>query len=124
MVTGDLIARIVKDSHEKNPRIVGLAGYYENTNDSGQRMIEFCEAIDLRIAHSHFLNRKVRLYTFTGPKEDRQQLDHLMIRCKWWKAITYFRAFNTIDIGSDHRIVSVNFRHLLRANKRTPNGRC
>ena len=124
MVTGDFNARIGKDCHETNPRIVGPACYYENTNDNGQRMIEFCEATDLRIAHSHFLNRKARLYTYIGPKEDRQQLDHIMIRCKWWKSITNCRAYNSIDIGSDHRIVSANFRLSLRANKRNPNGRC
>ena len=71
MVTGNFKARIGKDSHETNLRIVGSACYYENTNENGQRMIEFCEATDLRIALSHFLNRKARLYTYTGPKEDR-----------------------------------------------------
>jgi len=68
MLTGDFNARIGKDSYETNPRIVGPACYYENTNDNGQRMIELCEATDLRIAHSHFLNRKARLYTYIGPK--------------------------------------------------------
>ena len=80
-----------------NSRIVGLACYYENTNDNRQRMIEFCEATYLRKAHSHFLNLKARLYTFTGPKEDHQQLDHIMIRCKWWKSKTNCRAYNTIQ---------------------------
>ena len=124
MLTGDFNARIGKDSYGTNPRIVGPACYYENTNDNGQRMIELCEATDLRIAHSHFLNRKARLYTYIGPKGDRQQLDHIMIRCKWWKSITNCRAYNTIDIGSDHRIVSANFRLSLRADKRASDGRC
>ena len=87
MVTGDLNARIGKDNHETNPRIVGPAGYYENINDNGQPLIEFFEATGLRIAHSHFLNRQARVYTYTLPKKDRKQLDHIMIRCKWWKSI-------------------------------------
>ena len=63
-----------------------------NTNDNSQRMIEFCEATDLRT--------------------------------KCWKLKTNCRAYNTIDIGSDHRIVSANLSLSLRANKQTPNGRC
>ena len=77
MITGDFNARIGKESHETNPRTVGPACYYESTNNNGQRMIDLCEATDLRIAHSHFLNRKARLYTYVGPKGDQQQLDHV-----------------------------------------------
>ena len=47
-----------------------------------------------------------------------------MIRCKWWKSITNCHAYNTIDIGSDHIIVSATFRLSLSTNERTPNRRC
>ena len=124
MITGDFNARIGKESHETNPRTVGPACYYESTNNNGQRMIDLCEATDLRIAHSHFLNRKARLYTYVGPKGDQQQLDHIMIRSKWWKSITNCRAYNTIDIGSDHRLVNANFRLSFRANKQASDVRC
>ena len=124
MVTGDFNARIGKESHETNPRTVGPACYYESTNNNGKRMIDLCEATVLRIAHFHFLNRKARLYTYVGPKRDQQQLDHFMIRSKWWKSITNCRAYNTIDIGSDHRLVNANFRLSFRANKQASDVRC
>ena len=52
--TSHLNADVGKDSNETNPRILGLACYFEITNDNGQRMIEFNEATSLRKAHSHF----------------------------------------------------------------------
>ena len=113
-----------KESHETKPRNVGPAYYYENTNNSGQRMIDLCEATDLRIAHSHFLNRKARLYNYDGPKGDQQQLEHIMIRSKWWKSITNCCAYNTIDICSDHRLEYAYIRLSIHANKQASDVRC
>ena len=79
------------------------ACYYERTNNNGQRIIDLCEATDLRIAQFYFLNRKAWLHTYVGPKGDQQQLDHIIIRSKWCKSINKFREYNTIDISSDHR---------------------
>ena len=70
------------------------------------RMIDPCEATDLRIAHPHLLNRKSQLYTYVGPKGDNQQLDHIMNRTKWWKSITSCRTYNTIYIGSDNILLN------------------
>jgi hypothetical protein len=52
------------------------------------------------------------------------QLDHIMISTKWWKSIKNCRAYNSIDIGSDHKIVSACFKVSFRATKRPPNNRC
>ena len=124
LLIGDFNARIGLDSHESNQRIVGPNCYYAQTNDNGRRLIELCEEAELRPAYSHFANKKSRLETYTGPKGDKQQIDHLMISIKWWKSIKNFRAYNSIDIGSDHKVVSANFRLSLRATKKPPNGRC
>ena len=88
------------------------------------RMIYLCKVTYLRLAHSYFLNRKARLYIYVGPKGDQQTLDHFMIRSKLWKSITNCRAYNTIDIASDHRLVNAYFRLSLRANKQVSNVRC
>ena len=45
--------RIGKESHETNPITVGPPCYYLNTKNNGQRMIDLCEATDLRIALSY-----------------------------------------------------------------------
>ena len=117
----DFNASIGNVSHENNPRTVRTACYYEITKANGQWMIDLCKATDLGISHSHFLNRKTWLYTYVSPKGDQQQLDHILISSKWWKLITNCSAYNTIEIGSDNRLV---FHLSLRANKQASDVRC
>ena len=126
IVAGDFNARIGKDSHETNARIVGPNCYHDATNDNGQRMIDLCEANNLRPAHSHFINRRSCLATYHPPNPEfpPTQIDHILINTKWWKSIKDCRAFNTIDIASDHKVVTARFRLSLRATKRPPNDRC
>ena len=57
MLIGYFNARIGKEIYEIYQRIVGPAAIKRIPTDNGQRMIELCEATDLRIAHSHFINR-------------------------------------------------------------------
>jgi exonuclease III len=124
ILAGDFNARIGADFHESNKRIVGPNCYYANTNNNGQRLIELCESANLRPAHSHFNNRRSRMTTYESPTGEPHQIDHIMVSIKWWKSIKNFRAYNTIYIGSDHKVVSANFRLSLRATKKPPNGRC
>lgn len=124
ITAGDFNARIGMDGHDSNPSIIGPSCLYARSNNNGLRMTAFCEATKLRPAHSHFPNRRSRLYTYVSPKKEPFQLDHIMVSTKWWKSILNCRAFNTIDIGSDHKVVSAQFRISLRSSKRAPNERC
>ena len=124
ILAGDFNARIGKDSHADNRRIVGPYCLYDESNNNGQRMIDLCEANDLRPAHSHFPHPKSRLLTYQNPKGEHFQLDHIMIRTKWWKSIKNCRAYSTINIGSDHKCVTANLRLSLRTARIPPNSRC
>lgn len=126
ILAGDFNARIGMDSHESNPRIVGPNCYHAATNHNGVRLLKLCESTNLRPAHTHFGNRRSRLATFhpVNPEHPMTQIDHIMINTKWWKSIKSCRAFNTIDIGSDHKVVTAHFRLSLRATKCPPNDRC
>jgi len=126
IVAGDLNARLGQDSHLTNPLVVGPNCFHEETNSNGQRMIALCEFAKLRPAFSHFEDRRSRMATFTPPGKEtaKNQLGHILINTKWWKSIKSCRAFTSLDIGSDHKIVSANFRLSLRATKRPPNDRC
>ena len=46
-----------------------------------------------------------------------------MVNAKWVRSITNCRAFNSIELDSDHRIVSANFRIRFRKFKQTPSNR-
>lgn len=47
-----------------------------------------------------------------------------MISTKWWKSLESCRSFNTVDIGSDHKMETAKFNLSLRATKQSPNNRC
>jgi exonuclease III len=124
ITTGDFNARISKDSHVTNARTVGPSCFHEETNDNDQRLIDLCEAANLRPAFSHFANRKSRLHTYADPKGNPYQLDHIIISQKWWKSIKSCRSYNTIAIGSDHKIVCAKFKASFRTAKQIPIERC
>jgi hypothetical protein len=110
ILAGDFNVRLGKDKRLTNRRIIGNNCYHDITNENGQRLIDLCEATDLRTAHTHFANRRSRLQTYKDPKDNYFQLDHIMINMKWWKSIKNCRSYNSIDIMSDHKIVCANFR--------------
>lgn len=123
ILAGDLKARLGKDSRSTNSRVIGNDCYHEFTNENGQRLIDLCDAMDLRPTNTHFANRRSRLSTYKDPNGNYFQLDHIMINMKWWKSIKNCRSYNTIDIMSDHKILSANFKLSLRATKREINPR-
>ena len=43
-----------------------------------------------------------------------------MVNAKWDRPITNCRAYSTIELGSDHRTVSANFKIRFRKFKQTP----
>ena len=124
VLTGDFNARLGRDSYTTNKRVIGNNCYHSTTNDNGQRLIDLCESMDLRPAHTHFKHRKSRLSTYRDPKGNFYQIDHIAISQKWWKSLRDCRAYNILDIGSDHKVVSAHIKLSLRAEKKKANNRC
>ena len=124
ILAGDLNSRIGANSRETNPRVVGKYCYHRTSNDNGLRLISMCEFASLRPANSWFPNRPTRLRTFKSPRGEYYQLDHIIISTKWWKSLKDCRAYNTCNIGSDHKIVTAKLKLSLRKSKDTPTARC
>jgi hypothetical protein len=99
---------------------------HDETNTNGQRIINICVATNLRLAYTHFANRPSRQNTYKSPHPDHPptQIDHITISTKWWKSLKACRSFNTVDIGSDHKIVTAQFSISFRATKQPPGNRC
>ena len=123
ILAGDFNARIGRDSHLTNSKTVGNSCFHDLTNDNGQRLIELCESTEIRPIQTHFDNRRSRLSTYRDPNGKYYQLDHIMISSKWWKSIKSCRSFNSVDIMSDHKMVSAYFRLSLRKTKTKSNQR-
>ena len=57
-------------------------------NESGQRLIEFCQENALVIANTLFQQHKRRLYTWTSPDGQHQnQIDYILYSQRWRSSI-------------------------------------
>lgn len=120
IVLGDFNAQVDLDRHLTNPRIVGQYTFHHESNENGQRLIDLCESNNLRLAHGRFKHRKGRLWTWEHPNhnlnEPHAQLDHIIINGKWVNSLRNCRAYNSVEVDSDHRIVCARIDISLRSN--------
>ena len=76
-----------------------------------------CQQTNLRQVNPCFPQPNRRQWTWKHPRGSKAQLDHILVTTKWVRSITTCRAFNSIELDSDHRIVSANFRTRFRKFK-------
>jgi exonuclease III len=123
LVMGDFNARIGKDKHFTNSKSIGQYVFHEESNDNGKRLVDFCEMSNMRSTQAKFPHPKSRVWTWQHPnnrnKDDgnRAQLDHILIRGKWINFVENVKAYNTVEVGSDHRIVSAKIKIKLRVER-------
>ncbi len=102
---------------------LGRFCYHEKTNDNGKRLIEFMEEAGMKDCMSWFQHSRERMWTWEHPNaqlsDARKQLDHILINGKWMNSVKNCRAYDTVDCGSDHRIVSMSYKLSLRAPRKT-----
>ena len=119
LVVGDFNARIGTDSHHTHHEVVGRYCYHDQTNDNGERLVNLCVEHNLRPAQSRFPHPLGRLWTWNHPAGSKHQLDHILINSKWVNSLRNCRAYNSVELDSDHRIVSIHLLTRLRSNKKT-----
>ena len=119
LVVGDFNARIGTDSHHTHPEVVGRHCYHDQTNDNGERLVNLCVEHNLRPAQSRFPHPLGRLWTWNHPAGSKHQLEHILINSKWVNSLRNCRAYNSVELDSDHRIVSIHLLTSLRSNKKT-----
>lgn len=117
LVLGDFNARIGKDSNRNNPRIVGQHTFHDETNANGERLVSMCESHSLRPTSSRFPHRKGRQWTWEHPSGKTAQLDHILISSKWVNSVRNCRAYDTMNIDSDHRVLCANVNISFRTSK-------
>ena len=130
IVLGDFNARIGPDSHTSNSQCIGNFHYHNATNDNGKRLVELCEQTNIRHVQSRFPQPKKKLWTWTHPKEFgadgrviHAQLDHILVNAKWIRSVTNCRAYNSVELNSDHRILSSQFNIRFRKATTKPSAR-
>ena len=120
LVVGDFNARVGLDSHSIHPEVIGRHCFYDTTNNNGERLVDLCEEFQLRPAQMRFPHPRHRLWTWMHPSGSTHQLDHILINNKWKNSLQNCRAYNSVELDSDHRIVSIRLVCSLRTSRAKP----
>ena len=120
LVLGDFNGRIGMDSHVAYPEVVGRYCFYDATNDNGERLVNLCQEHNLRPAQPRFPQPHSRMWTWSHPSGSKHQLDHILINGKWINSLRNCRAYNSVELDSDHRIISICLITSLRTTKGKP----
>ena len=79
-------------------------------NEAGQRLIEFCQENTLVIENTLFQQHKRRLYTWTSPDGQHQNLTDYILLQRWRNSIQSIKTRPGADCGSDHELLIAKFR--------------
>ena len=120
LVVGDFNARVGRDSHLAHPEVIARHCFYDTTNNNSERLVSMCEEHKLRPAQMKFPQPKCRQWTWMHPTGSKHQLDHILINSKWSNSLRNCRDYNTVELDSDHRIVSILLLCSLRTTKGKP----
>ena len=117
IVLGDLNAKVGQDNDTRE-QTYGREGLSQETNDNGERLIEFCEYNNLTIGGTIFKHKEIHKYTWTSPDgHTKNQIDHIMINKKWRTSLLDVKTKRGADIASDHELLVAKIRLKLRNAK-------
>ena len=79
-------------------------------NERGERLIKFCQEIDITIMNTFFKLPPRRLYTWRSLADNNQrivrnQIDFVMVNRKYRNAIVSCKTYPSADIPSDHNLL-------------------
>ena len=106
-ITGDWNAKV---GSQEIPGVTGKFGLGVQ-NESGQRLIEFCQENALVIANTLFQQHKRRLYTWTSPDGQHwNQIDYILCSQRWRSSIQSAKTRPGADCGSDYELLIAIFK--------------
>ena len=110
-MTGDWNAKV---ESQETSGVTGKFGLGVQ-NETGQRLIEFCQWNTLVIANLLFQQHKRRLYTWTSPDGQHQNYtDYIHCRQRWRSSIQSAKTRPGADCGSHHQLLIAKFRLKLK----------
>ena len=122
IIAGDFNAQVGGDCHLNCPRIVGQHTFHTSTNDNGERLVGYASEHYLRFVQQRFAHRAGRMWSWSHPGGNHHsQIDHILVSARWINSDRNCRAYNTVNLESNHRIICANFRLSLRVTARQPN---
>lgn len=123
ILLGDFNARIGTDSFSQESRAIGQFLHHSETNNNGLRLLELCQSANLCVLQSKKPQRKGRQWTWRHPNgASVAQIDHIIIRAKWFNSFSMCRPFNSVNVESDHRILCAKMDVSLRSSSKDIKG--
>ena len=116
---GDLNARVASSGNHR--KTVGHHAFHQVSNDNGNRLIDICEATNMCIATTRQPHPSRHKWTWQHPNGKKAQMDHVIIRGKWINSLQNCRSYSTVEIDSDHRIVTARIKLSFRTEKSSQN---
>ena len=84
-------------------------------NESGQRLIGFCQKNTLVIANTLFQQHNKRFYPWTSlDSQHRNQIDYILYSQSWRSSIQSSKTRPGADCASDHELLIAKFRLKLK----------
>ena len=112
MILGDFNARLAKEDFRYS--------FHSESNRNGDLLSEFITENQLTVTNTMFQKSKGKYWTFQSPRNDKFQIDYILVRRKWRNSILNSEAFSSFSsVGSDHRIVTAKIRLSLRSPKKS-----
>ena len=115
IVQGDWNAKVGKDACKNCKYTRGLYSNNE-TNERGLRLLEFASLNDLKLANTFGPHKASRRWTWNSPNgKHHNQIDYIMIKRRFQTSVNITKtSFPRADIGSDHNLVMITFKLLLK----------
>ena len=115
-IIGDWSAKV---GSQETPGVTGKFGLGVQ-NETGQRLIEFCQEKALVIANTLFQKHKRRLYTWTSSDgQNQKKIDYILCSQRWTSSIQSAKSRLEADYGSDHELRTAKFRLRLKKGGKT-----
>ena len=84
-------------------------------NETGQRLIEFCQENTLVTVNTIFQQYKRQLYTWTSPNcQYRNQIDYILCSQRWRNPLQSAKTRPEVDCGLDHQLFIAQFKLKLK----------
>ena len=107
IIMGDFNAKVGEGQQKE----AGLGPFGLGTkNERGERLLAFCEINKLKITNTQFQQPKRRIYTWISPRNERHQIDYILISNHWMSSCLTCRTKPGADHDTDHIFLEAKFR--------------
>ena len=109
IILGDFTVKVGKEDIYKPT--AGNDSSHNETNSNGIKTIQFTISEGFNVRSSTFPHKDMHKETwYSADGRTANQIDHVLISNRFRSAVTDSRALRGPDIGSDHKLLKINFR--------------